>query len=785
MLGSLTSKQAYRVPVNDWSVLCPCPQLGWATVVHFKAWPALIRVLEWHGEAEELAEALLEDNWRRDHLALDSECPELAPYFITPSQPSILLSQEDFRAGLWVNTWLSLKSASRETPVLRVAVDRIDDRVLQSVIDVLQEFSAAHDDADPFVALEGGVDWDASLLWRFVLSPRHAIIPRLSSFSWKSLQAELLGITSLADEGAFCPIAIYVDDSTCSATDIPWSDIADANRGNGFILVPSAEADPLAFADLVIRLYQQRLTLAERLFPLNIFFATFTGQRVAPAFRANPVPRPVDRLIDTDTTDVCSTAVLEACCNHAGVNLPESWNERLWFQAACEPLLTFVVREAAELIVQSYFDEQHRATTSTATSNTVVDVPDRVLTAAREASTHQSISISPAITSATDKRRYRRRSLPHESLVSAIDLDVTKRCNLRCTYCFKGGTVHEHGPVMSLDVAKAAVDWLIDASGGASQLWVNLLGGEPLLQWDMVEELVPYAKQRAARFGKAIQFGTTTNLTLVTSEIVEFSKQWGMGWHCSIDGIPAVQDTQRPRKDGTTSHEAAERGARLILDYRPLACARATITPANVSYLYDSILYFIGLGFSNCAVATAEEEQWTPHHIDEYDRQWALATQYYIDNEQCKLIAFPEFWRRMYSAQSPGTSSCGAGRGYVMIDAAGDIWPCHRWDATDAGLERKGAWRLGNIFNDEFNHRAHLLHLHRDEDDRRMVGCDTCELERFCCGGCPAANLALTGDMKRMRHTTCAVTRITYKHAQYAYQVLRDRNDQRIAEALK
>jgi len=163
---------------------------------------------------------------------------------------------------------------------------------------------------------------------------------------------------------------------------------------------------------------------------------------------------------------------------------------------------------------------------------------------------------------------------------------------------------------MPLQVALTAIDWLIEASQDVRALNVNLIGGEPLLAWPLIERLVPYAKRRAAQFGKRVQFGITTNLTLVDRRMVEFSRVWGIGWHCSIDGVPEVQNAQRPAADGGPSAPAVERGARLILAVHPTACARVTVCPESARRLFDNFLYLERLGFVTFAFALAEEQRW-------------------------------------------------------------------------------------------------------------------------------------------------------------------------------
>lgn len=353
--------------------------------------------------------------------------------------------------------------------------------------------------------------------------------------------------------------------------------------------------------------------------------------------------------------------------------------------------------------------------------------------------------------------------------VTVLDLDVTKNCNLRCVYCFKRERVHARAPSMDLETATAAIDWLIAASYSADQLWVNLMGGEPLLQYALIRQIVPYAKRRAASHGKGIQFGCTTNLTLVTEGVAAFFREWGMGWHCSIDGPPVVQDAQRPGTGRGATSAAAERGARIVLRDRPGAMARATVTPRFVGNMLDSLRYFESLGFVSFGFGLAEPQSWRAGDLAGYETQMSLMRQYIRDEWYHKgvdkwLGAF-DWYMQCHARQEERSFSCGAGRGTVLVDERGDLWPCHRWDGSDGDAGHGGAWRLGNIFSGRFDHMLHLALLDRDRTATRTADCFGCELKRACAGGCPAANLAEMRSVYETHPTSCALARIACKHA--------------------
>ncbi len=148
-------------------------------------------------------------------------------------------------------------------------------------------------------------------------------------------------------------------------------------------------------------------------------------------------------------------------------------------------------------------------------------------------------------------------SLPAVRSVHSIDLDVTEACNLACVYCFKWQKKPVH---MDEATAKNAINWLLEASGDfRGELKVNLMGGEPLLRFDLIRKIVPYGKCRARQLGKNLHFGCTTNCTHLTDEMMSFWRRFGMGFHCSIDGIPEVQNANRPFLGGGASAPAVEK----------------------------------------------------------------------------------------------------------------------------------------------------------------------------------------------------------------------------------
>ncbi|MEI8382655.1 MAG: radical SAM protein [Planctomycetota bacterium] len=350
------------------------------------------------------------------------------------------------------------------------------------------------------------------------------------------------------------------------------------------------------------------------------------------------------------------------------------------------------------------------------------------------------------------------------SFVRSIDLDLTVECNLRCTYCFKEKW-NEH---MEESVAFDTMVWLLHASGPVRDIRVNFMGGEPLIRFRLIKKLVPFAKRRAAQMGKSIHFGMTTNGTLVTEEVVEFWRSWGMGFHTSIDGTPDVQDKNRPTTSGRGSSHLVAKAVPKILAYRPGTCARSTVTPESASTLVDSYHYFRSLGYFDIAFVPGGPSHWDAEKIAVFEEQFSkvadLAADEMRSGTYIRLKGLTDFVEGVRRGRSP--VACGAGRALLLIDIHGDIWPCHRWNK---GLQ--DSWRIGSIYQ-QFNEARRAILDVADQTALLEQDCPKCVANQMCSGGCPAENLEETGSVYRRHWNACELTRATARVAGRVHQEL-------------
>lgn len=370
-------------------------------------------------------------------------------------------------------------------------------------------------------------------------------------------------------------------------------------------------------------------------------------------------------------------------------------------------------------------------------------------------------------------------SMPTLHAVTNLDFDVTENCNLGCTYCFKGEMYTEN---MSLDTMKKALEWLLDASGTASSVNCNFMGGEPTMRWKEIREFVPWARRRGAARGKLVTFSMTSNLTLFTEEIREFVDEYGFGLLMSIDGCPEVQDAQRPAKNGRKMSEVVERWAKSVLQTRPRSTARSTIHPDHAHRVLDNIRYFHEIGFREVAVSLSEYESWTQERLEVLQEQIEGVVEFVHERhragEEFNLTLFKYVIGKLVHARATGReqaiefehSPCGAGKGYMMVDYTGDIWPCHRFDGADTAAGAEGSFRLGNIFAGTFDHKLQKGFIDFDHATVHKDSCTRCPMNPVCGGYCPAANLSDTGSIYTPHDVFCGWSQLMYAASASLYE---------------
>jgi uncharacterized protein len=374
------------------------------------------------------------------------------------------------------------------------------------------------------------------------------------------------------------------------------------------------------------------------------------------------------------------------------------------------------------------------------------------------------------------------RTVPANRSVHSLDLDVTEACNLACIYCFKWQKKAVH---MDEATAKNAIDWLLEASGDfKGELKVNLMGGEPLLRFDLIQKIVPYGKCRARQLGKNLHFGCTTNCTHLTDELMAFWRRFGMGFHCSIDGIPEVQNANRPFLGGGPSSPAVEKNVPRILAYRPEVMARATISPKSVRALVDSAKYIAGLGFRSMTFKAAVNCNWQTEDFEALRSQYETLGAYYIDAQVAgrplEIAEFGSGIRCMHSSEPRARFPCGAGRGVMLVDPRGDLWPCHRFGPHQCA----GEFCLGKL-GGPFNDRLRDVFLKYDVLEDAKTDCAHCPAVLACRSWCYAECVDSTRTLYDPGTEYCRAVRILFEQVIHIHDHLRSRHPEVLARLVK
>lgn len=343
-----------------------------------------------------------------------------------------------------------------------------------------------------------------------------------------------------------------------------------------------------------------------------------------------------------------------------------------------------------------------------------------------------------------------------QTVVKALCLHIAHACNLSCRYCFAGeGEYKGDRSLMSFEVGKKALDFLVENSGSRRNLEVDFFGGEPLMNFEVVKQLVAYGRGLEEKYDKHFRFTLTTNGVLLNDEIIEFANQEMDNIVLSIDGRKEVHDHMRPNKNGDGSYD-------LILDkFKKVAesrhqqkyYVRGTFTHYNLDFVED-VLHLADQGFEQISVEPVVAGPEEPYAIREedipvicegYDR---LAQEmikrkkdgrgFHFFHYMIDLTGGPCVYKRL--------SGCGSGTEYLAVTPWGDLYPCHQFVGNEDFL-------LGNvedgIVNTEIRDQFKLCNVYAKEE------CRSCFAKFYCSGGCAANAFNMHQDINKPYEIGC------------------------------
>ncbi len=347
-----------------------------------------------------------------------------------------------------------------------------------------------------------------------------------------------------------------------------------------------------------------------------------------------------------------------------------------------------------------------------------------------------------------------------KTVVKALCLHIAHDCNLACKYCFAGeGEYHGDRSLMSFEVGKKALDFLIANSGNRVNLEVDFFGGEPLMNFQVVKDLVAYGRSREQECNKRFRFTLTTNGVLLDDEVMEFANKEMANVVLSIDGRKEVHDYMRPTRNGKGSYDLVVEKFKKMAELRNQTnyYVRGTFTHHNLDFSKD-VLHLADLGFKQISaepvVATEKEdyairEEDLPKLFEEYD---SLARAMIDRERQGKGFQFFHFMIDLTGGPClyKRLSGCGSGTEYLAVTPWGDLYPCHQF----VGMED---FKLGNV--DTGIDRPELVDEFKLCNVYAKDKCKDCFARFYCSGGCAANSYNFHGALTDVYEIGCELER--------------------------
>ena len=350
--------------------------------------------------------------------------------------------------------------------------------------------------------------------------------------------------------------------------------------------------------------------------------------------------------------------------------------------------------------------------------------------------------------------------IKRKTVVKALCLHIAHDCNLACKYCFaEEGEYHGRRALMSFEVGKKALDFLIANSGSRKNLEVDFFGGEPLMNWQVVKDLVKYGREQEKLHNKKFRFTLTTNGVLLNDEVMEFCNKEMGNVVLSVDGRKEVHDYMRPFRKGAGSYDL------IVPKFQKLAESRnqekyyirGTFTRNNLDFSND-IMHFADLGFKQMSIEPVVGDESDPYAIreedlpkirEEYDKLAKMMIEREKEGKGFNFFHFmidleggPCVYKRL--------SGCGSGTEYLAVTPWGDLYPCHQFVGEEDFL-------MGNVYEgvkkDEIVKEFKACNVYSKEE------CKKCFARFYCSGGCSANSYNFNGTIDGTYEIGCKLER--------------------------
>lgn len=347
--------------------------------------------------------------------------------------------------------------------------------------------------------------------------------------------------------------------------------------------------------------------------------------------------------------------------------------------------------------------------------------------------------------------------LPKQAVVKALCLHVSHDCNLRCRYCFAstGDFGTGHRMTMDFETAKQAIDWVVKKSGKRRNIEVDFFGGEPLMNWDVVKQVVAYAREQEKLHNKNFRFTLTTNGMLIDDEVIEFANKEMHNVVLSLDGRREVHDHLRKDYAGNGSYD------RIVPKFQEFVkkrgdknyYMRGTFTHNNVDFTND-LFHMADLGFTELSmepVVCAPEDPYALTEEDKpilFEQYELLAKEMLKRKKEGRPLTFYHYMLDLEHGPCiyKRISGCGSGTEYMAVTPWGELYPCHQF-VGDEKYSMGDIWK--GVTNKEVQDEFKCCNAYARE------GCKDCWAKLYCSGGCAANAYHATGSITGIYEYGC------------------------------
>lgn len=361
------------------------------------------------------------------------------------------------------------------------------------------------------------------------------------------------------------------------------------------------------------------------------------------------------------------------------------------------------------------------------------------------------------------------------SPISSIVMEIANDCNLRCKYCYgEGGTYGQKASLMNISTAKKCVDFLICHGNKSQPLGVVFFGGEPLMNFKVVEEVIDYCNKKAKENeGLLFSFGMTTNALLLDSYKINYLKENKVMITVSIDGPKEYHNINRIFANGHGSYEMVEKKVLELLNVYKRVRARATISNTNLALL-DIEKHLEEMGFQDIVLSLVDVSKKSELYIPEenFERLYLeiekLGEKCIEDLLKKGRTAIDMFTPVLYSLYSKQVHRkiCGAGTTYLGFNVLGEIYPCHRFFNYEK-------YNMGTNMSDKYDNSIFLEACLR----KNKINCKKCPIKNLCGGGCLHTSEIFEGNLMVAGTHYCSVYKKIIETSIYIYYKVKENNE--------